>query len=245
MEKNTMQSEREYEIEQIINNVGSEYIYGDCLPREADQLAIHAEFDHLTDEEIEKEALDIFKGYPKKIHVTLKNLADALKRGETLADMLPVVAGQECNIVKLSDEQYEEANSADIVYIPDLNLHEIPYFRPVTIEEADEILQRCYTKQDFIDATFGVKDADHYLFEFVDWQTPNLQDLLEVGLGDENMENELQSRMNQKKNEKQFNDLGRNAPRVNACVDSWDVSSQLFRRMKCTVLTQSKNAVDI
>lgn len=113
------------------------------------------------------------------LHVTRADLAERLNNGEPLKQIFPIVEGEDCHIGKVSPDLFDVAEPHDIVYIPDLDFSEIPYSRPVTSEEAHNILMSYYTKQDFIDATYGIEEAAHDLFKLCNWQHPDLQDLLD------------------------------------------------------------------
>ena len=98
------------------------------------------------------------------------DLKAALKSGATLESLLEFRAGQECEIYKA--EKFLPGNT--VLYIPDLSLNEIPIDRPITDpEELKDVLDRCYTGDDFIAECSGDAELAERLFWFCDWQTPS------------------------------------------------------------------------
>ena len=83
--------------------------------------------------------------------------------------------GQDCIIYK-SDFEITD----DIIYIPDIDLNEINIDTKLNKEEIKNILNSCYTGNDFVEECNGYKDVAEELFEFVDWQHPNIMDMLET-----------------------------------------------------------------
>ena len=56
-------------------------------------------------------------------------------------------------------------------------------------EEIENVLNNCYTGNDFMTEWNGHEDLARELFDFVDWQHPNIQDLLDL-YNDEEFERE-------------------------------------------------------
>lgn len=85
----------------------------------------------------------------------------------------------------------EFSSGDDIVYIPDIDLNEIPvdhnlsvpnsmmdasngWWGPMTAEEqVDLALSYCYTGKDFVDLCEGNEEMARDLFAYVDWQHPS------------------------------------------------------------------------
>ena len=49
-----------------------------------------------------------------------------------------------------------------------------------TDEEIENVIRNCYTGNDFVVECSGHEDLAKELFEFVDWQHPNIQDVLDT-----------------------------------------------------------------
>ena len=104
-----------------------------------------------------------------------------LMAGENLDSILHFIDGQECMIFKVSMEEYESCGKDEVVYVPDIDLNEIPVDKDlsVDIEGIFEVLGCCYTKGDFFEMCeerYG-KNGSAYekaaeLFDYVDWQNP-------------------------------------------------------------------------
>ena len=102
--------------------------------------------------------------------ITKTMLRSQLQQGHTLNDLLAFGPGQNCEIFK-ADKFY----LGDVViYVPDMPLNHIPLDRPITDpEELEEILNLCYTGQDFIDECSGDEEMAERLFRYCDWQHPS------------------------------------------------------------------------
>ena len=109
-----------------------------------------------------------------------KELWKNLSAGKKLMDVLPVVDGQDCLIVSVTDKEYEDSKDDDIVYIPDFDLNEILFDKDLSNRamERMHILDYCYTKRSFIDICKNSRKMAYDLFTICDWQNPNLDDLL-------------------------------------------------------------------
>ena len=107
----------------------------------------------------------------KKSNVlTKKELKLQLQQGHTLNDMLAFGPGQECEIFK-ADRFYP---GDVVIYVPDVALNHIPLDRPITDpNELEEVLDQCYTGQDFIDECHGDAEKAEHLFWYCDWQHPS------------------------------------------------------------------------
>lgn len=101
---------------------------------------------------------------------TKDQLRHALLSGKTLSDLLSFSPGQECEIYKAP--AFYPDNT--VLYIPDIDLNEIPIAQPITDpEKLQEVLAYCYTGEDFLTEANGDKDAAKDLFMYVDWQNPS------------------------------------------------------------------------
>lgn len=107
--------------------------------------------------------------------------------GETMDSIFRFRSGQEGMIFKAD----EFSTGEEIVYIPDIDLNEIPVdidlsvpkslmgsvegkFRPLNAtEQADLALSYCYTGKDFLDLCDGNEKMARDLFAYVDWQHPS------------------------------------------------------------------------
>lgn len=111
--------------------------------------------------------------------MTKLELAEKLKEGAALNSLFAFRPGQECEIFKSNRFQQDE-----IIYIPDIWLNEIPVERPIADpEEINDILNQCYTGNDFIDECDGDVELAERLFWFCDWQHPST--VMCEGFGDD------------------------------------------------------------
>ena len=97
--------------------------------------------------------------------------------GEKLEDIFEFTDGQECLIYK--GKFLPGIMGDDICYIPDIFLNEIPYNRSVSESEIEDIIDKCYTTNDFVDECNGHEKLAKDLFNYVDWQHPDISDVLE------------------------------------------------------------------
>ena len=106
-----------------------------------------------------------------------------LLEGKKIGEIFDLIPGQECMIYKGEWPDNPEA-SDEIIYIPDIDLNDL--------EDADvpvsEKLSLMYTAQDFLSQTGRNVLAAKDLFAFVDWQNPNVQDLMDCTDDDETKE---------------------------------------------------------
>lgn len=113
--------------------------------------------------------------------MTKKELKEKLIAGAKLEQLFEFCDGQECLMYK--QDSFEISD--EILYIPDIMYYELVTERPITDEEVHEkqiewILHNCYTGEDFLSECNGHENVAKELFEFVDWQSPNVRDLLET-----------------------------------------------------------------
>ena len=114
-----------------------------------------------------------------------QELAQYLREGKCLDEIFFLKQGADCTIFKAD----EFSASDDILYIPDMELNKINYFSSVKDEkEIREILDECYTGNDFMDICNGSERIAKELFSCVDWQHPESA-LLEVEDEMQTMEN--------------------------------------------------------
>lgn len=93
-----------------------------------------------------------------------------LKSGEKLGDLFDLRPGQECEIFKA--DQF--VRGEEVIYIPDIELNEIPFDRPVEdAGELEEVLSCCYTGMDFLSECLGNEELAERLFWYCDWQHPS------------------------------------------------------------------------
>lgn len=98
-------------------------------------------------------------------------LRNRLMAGEKLVDILPLIAGQDCEIYKAPRFRADD----EIIYIPDVSLNELPVDKDLScdIEGIYDILGCCYTGEDFMNEADGERHIAEELFAFVDWQHPS------------------------------------------------------------------------
>lgn len=105
--------------------------------------------------------------------MTKKEAERLLLQGKKIGEIFDLVPGQECMIYK--GEWPDDTSSEDIIYIPDIDLNEL--------DDSDvpvsEKLSLMYTAGDFLKEAGGNILAAKDLFNFVDWQNPNIQDLID------------------------------------------------------------------
>ena len=106
-------------------------------------------------------------------------LKQHLLNGEILSDILEFMEGQDCVIYKAASNFDDIRYDGTIAYIPDVYLNDVEIDEPVDRSEIQHILNNCYTKQDFLDICNGNEHMARDLYYFVDWQHPNVDDLLE------------------------------------------------------------------
>lgn len=110
-----------------------------------------------------------------------KGLKARLEQGELLGDIFNFTVGQDCLIYKGKFEI-----SDNIIYIPDIYLNELETDAVAENEEdLNNILENCFTGNDFMEECNGCEKAAKALFGFVDWQHPDIQDLMDLYEEDE------------------------------------------------------------
>lgn len=107
--------------------------------------------------------------------MTKQELSQELVSGKLLYDLFLWTPGQECEIFKA-----EEWKSGDeILYIADLYYTRL-YLMRIEPDDLEDVLERCYTGDDFLEAAEGDEELARQIFETVDWQSPfTLADELE------------------------------------------------------------------
>ncbi|HAU84604.1 MAG TPA: hypothetical protein DCW90_03575 [Lachnospiraceae bacterium] len=114
--------------------------------------------------------------------MTKAELRKELEAGVKLEDIFEFTNGQDCLIYKGNFNTLctrENPKNLDIIYIPDIYLNNIPIDRSVNKDEIDGIIHCCYTSSDFIFECGGHSILAEDLFNFVDWQHPDIQDFLD------------------------------------------------------------------
>ena len=104
--------------------------------------------------------------------MTKEELREKLKQGATIYDLLIFIPGQGGEIFKADSFKAGD----QIIYIPDTLLNEIPAYPMIDDEEIENVLECCYTGNDFIsmcEERFGSGDKAEELFRYVDWQHPS------------------------------------------------------------------------
>lgn len=117
--------------------------------------------------------------------ITKECLRKELECGKRLKDLFEFSDGQDCIIYK---GKFDLNNAENIIYIPDIFLNDIDIETDFLTEmEIKHILGNCYTTNDFLEEAQGHVNLAESLFDYVDWQHLDLNDLLE-GYKDEQEE---------------------------------------------------------
>lgn len=117
--------------------------------------------------------------------MTKEYLRKELECGKALKDIFSFTDGQDCTIYK---GKFDLKNREDIIYIPDISLNDIDIETNLMTEtEIENVLNNCYTTEDFMKEAQGHVNLAESLFNYVDWQHLDLYDLLE-GYEDEQEE---------------------------------------------------------
>ena len=106
--------------------------------------------------------------------MTKDQLKERLKNGEYLEDIFEFTDGQDCLIYKGNFEV-----SDNIIYISDIWLHELNVDSKATEEDIEDIINCCYTGNDFMEECHNSESVAEGLFNIVDWHTPDIQDILD------------------------------------------------------------------
>ena len=110
--------------------------------------------------------------------MTKQEILKLLRNGVKLNQIFDFISGQECEIYKADD--WTQAREDDIVYIPDISLNDICIDKNIHFEdERLYILRQFYRKKDFVLECHGNEKIAEDLFNYVDWQHPDIQDLLD------------------------------------------------------------------
>lgn len=117
--------------------------------------------------------------------ITKECLRKELECGKRLKDLFEFSDGQDCIIYK---GKFDLNNAENIIYIPDIFLNDIDIDTDFLTEmEIKNALNNCYTTNDFLEEAQGHVNLAESLFDYVDWQHLDLNDLLE-GYKDEQEE---------------------------------------------------------
>ena len=102
--------------------------------------------------------------------ITKETLRKSLEIGLKMGELFDFSDGQNCLIFKA--ESFLPGDK--IIYISDAFLNEIPLDRPIANDsEIVEIIDKCYTGDDFIELCDGNVDLAERLFGYCDWQHPS------------------------------------------------------------------------
>ena len=117
--------------------------------------------------------------------MTKEILRKELECGKALKDIFEFSDSQDCIIYK---GKFDLDNAENIIYIPDIFLNDIDIDTDFLTEmEIKNVLNNSYTTADFIEEAQDHVNLAESLFAYVDWQHPDLYDLLE-GYEDEQEE---------------------------------------------------------
>lgn len=109
--------------------------------------------------------------------ITKECLRKELECGKRLKNLFEFSDGQDCTIYK---GKFDLDNAENIIYIPDIFLNDIDIETDFLTEmEIKNVLDNCYTTEDFIEEAQGHANLAESLFNYVDWQHLDLDDLLE------------------------------------------------------------------
>lgn len=95
-----------------------------------------------------------------------------------LTEIIPVIPGEECLIGKVSDEDFDKADPGDVVYIPDTGNNDITLGKLPLDDDGRHAA--IYEKEDFIEQAAGNEKIAKALFDICKWQSPNIQDILDM-----------------------------------------------------------------
>lgn len=104
----------------------------------------------------------------------IEKVRERLNNGEMLSEIFDFTDGQDCLIYK-----GEWNPGDDVIYIPDIDLNDIPIDRPLEKwteyygNEIELAISNMYTGRDFISIADGDKDIAEKLFYYCDWQNPS------------------------------------------------------------------------
>lgn len=101
--------------------------------------------------------------------MTKAEIAEKLRSGEALANILELRSGDECEIFK--SDRFLPGNT--VLYIPDLWLNELVINRIASEEEIQDIIDNCYSGADFIAEAEGDLELAKRLFMYCNWQHPS------------------------------------------------------------------------
>lgn len=101
--------------------------------------------------------------------MTKAELAEKLRSGKALADILELRSGDECEIFK--SDRFLPGDT--VLYIPDLWLNELVTDRMASEEEIQDIIDNCYSGADFIAEAEGDLEFAKRLFMYCTWQHPS------------------------------------------------------------------------
>ena len=109
--------------------------------------------------------------------MTKEYLRKELECGKALKDIFSFTDGQDSTIYK---GKFDLENAENIIYIPDIFLNDIDIESDFLTEmEIKNVLENCYSTEDFIEESQGHANLAESLFNYVDWQHLDLHDLLE------------------------------------------------------------------
>lgn len=109
--------------------------------------------------------------------ITKEYLRKELECGKCLKDLFEFSDGQDCTIYK---GKFDIENAENIIYIPDIFLNDIDIDADfMTEREIENVINNCYTTEDFMEEAQDHVNLAESLFNYVDWQHPDLYDLLE------------------------------------------------------------------
>ena len=101
--------------------------------------------------------------------MTKTEIAEKLRSGKALADILEFRSGDECEIFK--EDRFLPGDT--VLYIPDLRLNGLVTDRTVSEEEIQNIIDNCYSGADFIAEANGDSELAKRLFLSCSWQHPS------------------------------------------------------------------------
>lgn len=97
-------------------------------------------------------------------------LRDMLLAGKSLEELFDFTPGQECEIFKAK----KFLAGDEVIYIPDIQLNDLLTLAESGNElEINEIVECCYTGNDFVKECSGDTELAERLFWYCDWQHPS------------------------------------------------------------------------
>ena len=108
--------------------------------------------------------------------MTKEYLRKELECGKCLKEIFEFSDDQDCTIYK---GRFDLDNAENIIYIPDIFINNIDIETDfLTEREIKNVLENCYSTEDFLEEAQGHVNLAERLFSLVDWKYLDLHDLV-------------------------------------------------------------------